>query len=93
MRTERFKIAISGSYLLANMPGSWPAAHDIKSETLFEVLKHLIYGIVYYINIFTNLSLLSVEMYLWSKLVQLGHLVSASLFCLVQDATRKLWVY
>jgi len=40
---------------------AWPASHDNTIETLFEVMGHLTYSTVYYINIFTNLSLLSVE--------------------------------
>jgi len=47
---------------------AWPASHDHKSEAVFDVIKHLICGTVYYINIFTNLYLLSIEMYLLSKL-------------------------
>jgi len=43
-------------------------SHDHKSEAVFDVIKHLICGTVYYINIFTNLYLLSIEMYLLSKL-------------------------
>ena len=34
-----------------------------KSKTLFEVMGHLTYSTAYYINTFTNLSLLSVEIY------------------------------
>src|ERR1700677_2086816 len=61
---------------------AWPAAHDVKSETLFEVIKHLIYGTVCYINIFTNLSLLSVEMYPPPKLsCESRHLAWASCLC------------
>jgi len=40
---------------------AWPASHDDKSKTLFDVMGHLTYSTVYYINTFTNLSLLSVE--------------------------------
>jgi hypothetical protein len=59
-----------------------PTTHNIKSETLFEVIKHIIYGTVYYINIFTNLSLLSVETYLLSKLFcESRHLAWASCLC------------
>src|SRR6202453_2626209 len=61
---------------------AWPAAHDVKSETLFEVIKHLIYGTVCYINIFTNLSLLGVEMYPPPKLsCESRHLAWASCLC------------
>jgi len=76
---------------------AWPAAHDDKSKTLFEVIKHLIYGMVYYINIFTNLSLLSVEMYLmscefrWLGILSLPvFFVLYKLVQLAQDATRKV---
>jgi hypothetical protein len=31
---------------------AWPASNNNKSETLFDVIKYLIYGTVYYINIF-----------------------------------------
>jgi hypothetical protein len=65
---------------------AWPAAHNVKSETLFEVIKHLMYGTVYYINIFTNLSLLRVEMYLLSKLFcESRHLAWA--YCLCQSCS------
>ena len=40
---------------------AWPASHDNTIETLFEVMGHLTYSTVYYLNIFTNLYLLSVE--------------------------------
>jgi hypothetical protein len=49
-RRPRFQLVGKTQVLLA-----WPASHNDKSKTLFEVVKHLIYGTVDYINIFTNL--------------------------------------
>ena len=63
---------------------AWPAWHNNKSETLFKVIKHLIHGTIYYINIFTNLSWLSFEICQMSKLsCESRHLASA--YCLCQS--------
>ena len=71
--------------------------HGPPHKTIRVIIKHLIYGTVYYTNIFTNLSLLSIEMYVSSIIycqnclvgrdTWLGHLGAASLFCLVQACT------